>query len=240
VSADPRELAYRGEPKVDAEREQAWDQWKVNYSVSCAERWIAEGTSRADAQRAAAGVYLDMSQADALPWMPLGEALQHRILSGLAGGRLEGGARVEYIRSLRTAETSTEHERTLSLAYQLGITVQQAAGLRDREKIQLERETPTPGRTSLYRHFDAAGALLYVGIAKEPDKRAEQHRYHSPWFRFVATTDVKWHPTRESAAEAERAAIETERPIFNSTHNQANRAAAIDYLFAAVEKASAA
>ena len=33
-----------------------------------------------------------------------------------------------------------------------------------------------PARTALYRHFDATGALLYVGIAMNPSKRTAAHR----------------------------------------------------------------
>lgn len=67
----------------------------------------------------------------------------------------------------------------------------------------------------LYRHFNTEGRLLYVGISRDASKRLAQHRAHAPWFDEIATVDVTAFETREKAAEAERRAIQKERPVHN-------------------------
>lgn len=69
--------------------------------------------------------------------------------------------------------------------------------------------------TSLYRHFDKDGALLYVGISLSAIRRMGQHRMESRWFDRVATIKVEHFATREEARTAERAAIKSENPKFN-------------------------
>lgn len=73
-------------------------------------------------------------------------------------------------------------------------------------------------RTALYRHYDADGRLLYVGIAGSLTRRDKQHRDHSAWFASVARTETEWLSSRDDALAAERRAIATEHPL----HNQAN------------------
>jgi hypothetical protein len=71
-------------------------------------------------------------------------------------------------------------------------------------------------RTALYRHFDAAGQLLYVGISKSAIARLAQHS-DKPWLDDLATMKVEYFPTRGEAEAAEIAAIRTERPMHNRT-----------------------
>lgn len=72
--------------------------------------------------------------------------------------------------------------------------------------------------TALYRHFDKAGALLYIGIAVDPAKREAEHRRESEWAARIHRIEVEWHESRRAARDAERAAIATERPPFNILH----------------------
>ena len=67
----------------------------------------------------------------------------------------------------------------------------------------------------LYRHFDAAGKLLYVGVTRNVRLRNNCHNHTSPWWRDVSSTSVEELPTRGDALKAEENAIETERPIHN-------------------------
>lgn len=71
--------------------------------------------------------------------------------------------------------------------------------------------------TELYRHFDAAGQLLYVGISSLSTVRLGQHRSRAPWFEQIATITIERFKTEESARNAERNAIAAERPQFNRT-----------------------
>jgi len=73
-------------------------------------------------------------------------------------------------------------------------------------------------RCALYRHFDAAGVLLYVGISDAPVVRGKSHAKYSNWVRFAVRMEAEWLDSREAAERAERAAIRTERPIFNVAH----------------------
>ncbi|MDP4501032.1 GIY-YIG nuclease family protein [Nonomuraea turcica] len=69
--------------------------------------------------------------------------------------------------------------------------------------------------TTLYRLYDAADQLLYVGIGGNPGRRFEQHRSGKPWWGKVARVTLEHHPTRESALAAEVVAIQVERPRYN-------------------------
>lgn len=70
-------------------------------------------------------------------------------------------------------------------------------------------------KTALYRHFDADGALLYVGISLSAVQRLAQHKRSAKWFAQIARVDVEWHHLRSLALSAEARAISTECPRFN-------------------------
>lgn len=147
----------------------------------------------------------------------------------------------------RTVAAMTPYEREFFIAQRLGMRVERV-GYEIRRvlagygiKSERDQMDETLGAdTALYRHYDAEGTLLYLGITGSPSLRAEQHRDRSPWWRFVADTTVEWFVSRDAATEAERDAIHDELPVFNGTHNKANRDAQAAYLFAALEKAGAA
>jgi hypothetical protein len=78
----------------------------------------------------------------------------------------------------------------------------------------------TPERTALYRYFDGAGDLLYVGISIDPDARWKSHLYGSAeWPKLAASRTDEWFDTREAAEAAEFVAIKTEKPRFNGMYN---------------------
>lgn len=72
--------------------------------------------------------------------------------------------------------------------------------------------------TVLYRFYDEAGALLYVGISVDFPHRAAKHR-RKPWWRQRARTTLQPFATREAAAAAERLAITAEHPRYNIIYN---------------------
>lgn len=73
--------------------------------------------------------------------------------------------------------------------------------------------------TTLYRFFDAQDRLLYIGIAGNPGRRFHQHAQEKPWWPQVTRSTMEHHPTREAALVAEKAAIQTEHPLWNVVHN---------------------
>lgn len=72
-------------------------------------------------------------------------------------------------------------------------------------------------QTSLYRYFDAAGVLLYVGITSRRTGRSLQHAAEKSWWSEVARAEYEHFATREEAARRERLVIATERPRHNIT-----------------------
>jgi hypothetical protein len=70
-------------------------------------------------------------------------------------------------------------------------------------------------RIALYRHFDAAGRLLYVGVSADPVRRGYEHACRTPWKAQSVKMEAVWLPSREDALQAEAEAIRTEAPIFN-------------------------
>ncbi|KSG19089.1 hypothetical protein [Pseudomonas aeruginosa] len=74
--------------------------------------------------------------------------------------------------------------------------------------------------TQLYRHFNAHGELLYVGISKSTFDRYMQHKYGSKWSEEIRSMTIEYFPSRAEAEDAERRAIIAEKPLWNVTHNQ--------------------
>lgn len=70
-------------------------------------------------------------------------------------------------------------------------------------------------KVALYRHFDAAGTLLYVGITAKMKARQAAHAKGAPWAAEIAKITHEWLPTREEALAAEAMAIRDEAPRFN-------------------------
>ena|ERR1700683_960621 len=74
--------------------------------------------------------------------------------------------------------------------------------------------------TSVYRHFNGAGDLLYIGISRNVSWRLMAHERNAGWWRDVRTVTISEpYPTRAEALQAEAAAIEAERPRFNQQHH---------------------
>lgn len=80
-------------------------------------------------------------------------------------------------------------------------------------------------RTALYRFFDAADRLLYVGITNDPPTRFSQHARDKAltWWPAAARHEVTWLDSRELAADAEIVAIKTEGPLHNLSHVHAGK-----------------
>jgi hypothetical protein len=106
-------------------------------------------------------------------------------------------------------------------------TAYRALGAEDGNAHRLEQL-----HTTLYRWFDTADVLLYVGISAAPAGRAETHERESAWMQFAAWSAVEALPTRSRALKAESAAIAREKPVFNIQGNDtpAARQRRDDYL----------
>jgi len=67
----------------------------------------------------------------------------------------------------------------------------------------------------VYRHFDAHGALLYIGETDDWQGRTKDHRHTAPWFGEVVTIKIEHFATRRAKAEAEKRAVRQEEPLWN-------------------------
>ncbi len=74
--------------------------------------------------------------------------------------------------------------------------------------------------TALYRFYDGAGDLLYVGISIRPWDRWKQHRGEKEWWHEVKQITLDRYPDVTTALSAERAAIVAESPRYNVVHNR--------------------
>lgn len=76
-------------------------------------------------------------------------------------------------------------------------------------------------RVALYRHFDSAGRLLYVGVSTSVMRRTQEHARQAVWSGDIAEIKAEWFDSAEAAGEAERRAIREESPLHNIVHAQA-------------------
>jgi predicted GIY-YIG superfamily endonuclease len=72
-------------------------------------------------------------------------------------------------------------------------------------------------KTALYRHYNANGDLLYVGVSVSTMKRLAQHK-KSPWVHDITRIDIQYFEDREDALKAEKEVIKAEKPLFNKAH----------------------
>ena len=82
-------------------------------------------------------------------------------------------------------------------------------------RILMKRAQKNVTPHAVYRFFDSAGILLYVGCTSDPKKRCVCHRTQSTWAMQIERVNVKWFPGWLQAARAEAEAIMNERPKHN-------------------------
>ncbi len=73
----------------------------------------------------------------------------------------------------------------------------------------------------VYRAYDDAGSLLYVGCTLDFERRRREHEQKRPWADRIARWEVVGYPTQEPALLAEEEAIKAESPEFNAMYNGA-------------------
>lgn len=68
---------------------------------------------------------------------------------------------------------------------------------------------------SVYRCYDAAGTLLYVGVTGQGIKRAKRHILEREWWTQMVRQEWEHFGNRERALAREREIIRTENPVHN-------------------------
>lgn len=71
---------------------------------------------------------------------------------------------------------------------------------------------------ALYRYFDSDNQLLYVGISSNFYNRTNAHLAQSKWVQEAALVTIEWFESREKVEQAEKIAIQNERPMYNKIH----------------------
>ncbi len=80
--------------------------------------------------------------------------------------------------------------------------------------------TKRPGVPGVvYRMFNAAGDLLYIGCTTRFIRRMTDHEHNRPWWSEVASITVEHFESGYQAAKAEAVAIRSEAPRHNVQHN---------------------
>lgn len=105
--------------------------------------------------------------------------------------------------------------------YQVRVNNRLGAHKQKRREEEVARPTPTRRYTPpkvhvLYRFFDEAHCLLYVGITTAPANRFQQHAADKPWWPEVSTITMCRYKNRSELHRAERDAIRTESPKHNT------------------------
>ena len=76
----------------------------------------------------------------------------------------------------------------------------------------------------MYRFYDAADALLYVGISRNLVARWAQHEVEKTWWSAVARKTVTMYGSRREAELAEGHAIRSESPLHNKAMGRRDEA----------------
>lgn len=104
----------------------------------------------------------------------------------------------------------------------MGAGVAETAGTPAKRAIRHNHESPwnasIEGRTAVYRLYDTAHQLLYVGISMKPERRWYEHSLEKMWWHLVAEKEVTWHDSREQALTVEEEVERIEKPRFGDTH----------------------
>lgn len=74
-------------------------------------------------------------------------------------------------------------------------------------------------KTDVYRLYDSASRLLYVGVAVNGYARLETHRREKPWRASVRRVVMTQYGNRWTALYVEACAIRDESPIHNVSRN---------------------
>lgn len=71
---------------------------------------------------------------------------------------------------------------------------------------------------TLYRIYNAAGELLYVGATTNPGLRMQEHSHHQSWWDEATDIKLERFNCRADLAAAETEAIKSESPRYNAVH----------------------
>ena len=91
----------------------------------------------------------------------------------------------------------------------------------------------------VYRYFDEAENLLYVGVTGDPYQRWTQHRRNQPWADEIDTVSLEQFAFADLAYAREREVIRAESPAYNVKSTEWHEAETVAKLTAARAEARA-
>lgn len=71
------------------------------------------------------------------------------------------------------------------------------------------------GSNVVYKLYDAAGVLLYVGVTDNWERRRKHHAVVQPWFPLVSRVETEAAPSRDDALLRERELVRSLDPLYN-------------------------
>lgn len=85
----------------------------------------------------------------------------------------------------------------------------------EEQRLAVLAMNPDTSPCTVYRMFDEAGYLLYVGISMRVMERLSAHRAGKSWWTEIARIDMHHYRNRWVARIVERNAIAKENPRYN-------------------------
>lgn len=93
-----------------------------------------------------------------------------------------------------------------------------AAGAAEHQALTERMRAARSNPHFVYRVFDAADTLLYIGCTRTPHSRFKQHKSKAAWYPKAHHAEWTAFPNFATARAAESAAICADRPLFNIEH----------------------
>lgn len=241
------EEVYRGSSQ-DSEKftptktqRQRYEEYVNEYVSVMAKSWVRKNPEASihDLDKAEKAVRLELSLPDRPEWMHPRMAIAV-ITSCQADRVIPANQRIDMLDAYRTKVSHNSLEWSNLVGESLGIS-----GLQVRNQYADKRNADKSGRNArrseselnelphvAYRHYDAFGVLLYVGISMDKRSRDFTHKALSPWWKYSTTTEMEVFNSRREAKEREKRLIISLDPIFNEMHssNQDRHRRQSDYL----------
>lgn len=84
--------------------------------------------------------------------------------------------------------------------------------------------------SAVYRIYNTAGDLIYVGMSYDPDVRVRVQRREKVWGHEISRHEVDWHPNRAASQRAEEQLIKERQPRYNVTHTPEHRVRSLRHI----------
>ena len=84
--------------------------------------------------------------------------------------------------------------------------------------------------SAVYRIYNAADELIYIGMSYEPAVRVRVQRREKAWGHEIARYEVDWHQDRAASQRAEEQLIKEFQPRYNVTHTPEHRVRSLRHI----------